>query len=111
MEVTRGELTLARIEQHVIQLEGSDQTLTVQLRDITGYPAGQSLHVEPAETMVIPEQSASELSDLALRNSPLIKEAEDDRSARQHILKGDARELLVAQRQLDRRVRSFDQIQ
>jgi len=88
MEVTRGELTLARIEQHVIQLEGSDQTLTVQLRDMTGYPPDQSLQVEPAETMVIPEQSASELSDLALRNSPLIKEAEDDLSARQHILKG-----------------------
>jgi outer membrane protein TolC len=88
MEVTRGELTLARIEQHVIQLEGSDQTLTEQLRDMTGYAEGQALEVEPSETIVIPEQSAAELSDLALRNSPLIKEAEDDRSARQHILKG-----------------------
>jgi outer membrane protein TolC len=88
MEVTRGELTLARIEQHVVQLEGSDQTLTEQLRDMTGYADGRSLQVEPAETMVFPEQSAAELSGLALRNSPLIKEAEDDRTARQHILKG-----------------------
>ena len=88
MEVTRGELTLARIEQHVIQLEGSDQALTVQLRDMTGYAEGQPLEVEPAESVVISEQSAAELSDLALRNSPLIKEAEDERSARQHILKG-----------------------
>jgi outer membrane protein TolC len=88
MEVTRGELTLARIEQHVIQLEGSDQALTAQLRDMTGYAEGQPLEVQPSESMVIPEQSAAELSDLALRNSPLIKEAEDERSARQHILKG-----------------------
>jgi outer membrane protein TolC len=88
MEVTRGELTLARIEQHVIQLEGSDQALTAQLRDMTGYAEGQPLEVQPAESMVIPEQSAAELSDLALRNSPLIKEVEDERSARQHILKG-----------------------
>jgi outer membrane protein TolC len=88
MEVTRGELTLARIEQHVIQLEGNDQSLTAQLRDMTGYADGQALEVEPAETIVFPEQSATELSDLALRNSPLVKEAEDDRSARQHILKG-----------------------
>jgi outer membrane protein TolC len=88
MEVTRGELTLARIEQHVIQLEGSDQALTAQLRDMTGYAEGQPLEVQPAESMIIPEQSAAELSDLALRNSPLIKEAEDERSARQHILKG-----------------------
>jgi outer membrane protein TolC len=89
IEVTRGELTLARIEQHFIQLEGADHILTAQLRDMTGYPDSQALEVEPAETMVIPEQSTAELSDLALSNSPLIKEAEDDRSARQHLLKGE----------------------
>jgi outer membrane protein len=89
IEITRGELTLARIEQHVVQLEGRDQIVSEQLRIMTGLPADQALTVEPEELPAMPEQGAGELTEAALQNNLLVKEAEVERSAREHILKGE----------------------
>jgi outer membrane protein TolC len=89
IELTRGELSLAKTEQRIVQFETRDQILTEQLRDLTGIPADQPLEVSPEDLPEGPEQPAGELIDMALSNSPVIKEAENERSARQHILKGE----------------------
>ncbi len=89
MELTRGELNLARIEQRVIQLEGRDEILSEQLRDLAGLPSGQRVDVSAEE---LPEGAAEpegQLIDLALAYSLSVKEAENERSARQHILQGE----------------------
>jgi outer membrane protein len=90
IEVTKGELTLARIEHRVIQLEGRDDVLSEQLRDLTGLPADQKVEVSAEEELPAGvEQSAGQLMDLALASDPLLKEAENERLARQHVLKGE----------------------
>ena len=45
VEVTRAELTAARIEQRILQLEGREDTLETDLRRLTGAPAGQNIEV------------------------------------------------------------------
>jgi len=89
IELTRGELNLARTERRIIQFESRDQILTEQLRDLTGVPSDKPLEVSPEDLPEGPEQPAGELIDMALSNSSVIKEAENERSARQHILKGE----------------------
>ncbi len=89
MELTRGELNLARIEQRVIQLEGRDEILSEQLRDLAGLPSDQRVEVSAED---LPEGAAEpegQLIDLALAYSLSVKEAENERSARQHILQGE----------------------
>ena len=46
IEVTRGELTLARTRERIIKLEDRDDNLSAQIRDLTGIPEYQPLQVE-----------------------------------------------------------------
>ncbi len=89
IELTRGELSLAKIEQRVIQLEGRDETLSEQLRDVAGLPSGERVDVSAEELPEGAAEPGSDLVDLALASSPVLKEAENERSARQHVLKGE----------------------
>jgi outer membrane protein len=89
VEVTHSELMLARVHERMIHLEGREEILAQQLRDFTGLPDGQALAVETEEPSFASDQQEKELMALALENSPLIKEAEFERSARAHILKGE----------------------
>jgi outer membrane protein len=89
IEITRGELTLARVRERVIRLEGREEILAQQIRNFTGVPDGQALIVETEEPSFASEQQENELMTLALENSPLIREAEHERTARWHILKGE----------------------
>jgi outer membrane protein TolC len=89
IEITRGELTLARVRERVIRLEGREEILAQQIRNFTGVPDGLALVVETEEPSFASEQQENELLTLALENSPLIKEAEHERTARWHILKGE----------------------
>lgn len=89
LEVTKGELSVARIERRIVQLEGRDAILEQQLRDLTGIPADQRVEVAPEDLPAAAEQPAGELVDLAMSRSLDIKEAEKERSAREHIVKGE----------------------
>jgi outer membrane protein len=89
IEITRGELTLARVHERIIRLEGREEILAQQIRNFTGLPDGQRLAVETEEPSFASDQQESELMTLALENSPLVKEAEYERTARWHILKGE----------------------
>jgi outer membrane protein TolC len=92
IEVTRTQLTLARIAERVVKLEDREATLETQIRDLTGIPDSQSLEVEPADASFSAElatvQSEGEIESLAIQNDRSVAEAENERAAREHLLKG-----------------------
>jgi len=89
IEVTRIELTAARVRERIIKLEGREEIVSQQIRNFTGIPDGQSLDVETTEPSFVADQQESELMNLALQNDPTIKEDENERLAREHLLKGE----------------------
>ena len=92
IEITRTQLTLARIAESVVKLEDRDAYLDSQLRDLTGIPDGQSLDVQPADESfsekLATAQSESEIESMAIQNDQSLAEAENERQAREQLLKG-----------------------
>jgi outer membrane protein len=88
IEVTRSQLTTARIQERIIKLEGRDEALTQQIRNLTGLPDGEAIEVQPEEPGFENELQDAQLLDLGMHNDRDIQEAENDRLARQHILHG-----------------------
>jgi outer membrane protein TolC len=89
IEATRGELMLARIAQQIVQLEDRSQAIEDQLHDLTGIPSDQPIEVDQGDLPKIEEQPVAELVSQALQSSNDLKEAENERAARQEILKGN----------------------
>jgi outer membrane protein len=89
IEITRGELTLARIRERVIKLEGRDEILSQQMRNLMGGADDKRIDVETEERTFATDQQESEILNAALQHDPLIKEAEFERAARGDILKGE----------------------
>ena len=93
IEVTRSELTAARIRERVIKLEDRDVIVSEQIRNLTGIPDAQSIAVdteEPAFAAMRQDsgQQESELMSLALQSDPLLREDENERKAREDLWKG-----------------------
>ena len=88
LEVTRSDLTAARVQERIIKLESRDDTLTQQLRNVTGVADTQSIEVDTAEPSFATDMQEAELANLAIQSDRGIQEAENDRLARQHILRG-----------------------
>jgi len=88
VEITRGELALARVREHLIRLEGRDEVLSQQLRNLTGAPDDKLIEVETEEPAFATDQQESDVVKMALETDKTILEAERTRAARQHILHG-----------------------
>jgi outer membrane protein len=88
IEVTRSELTAARVQERIIKLEGREEILVQQIRNLTGMPDTQSVEVETGEPSFSTDLPESELANLAIQSDRGIQEAENDRKARQDILHG-----------------------
>jgi outer membrane protein TolC len=88
LENTRSQLTLARIRQRIIRLEDRDAILSLQLCNLTGTPEQQSLDLVSDETSFAVDQQETDMIAAALKSNPFVTEAEKERDARQHILKG-----------------------
>jgi len=88
LENTRSQLTLARIRQRIIRLEDRDAILSLQLSNLTGTPEQQSLELTSDETSFAVDQQETDMIAAALKANPFVTEAEKERDARQHILKG-----------------------
>ena len=89
IEVTRSELTTARIEQRVAQLEDREDSLSGELGDMLGLPADQPIEVSTED---IPGAATDEAKDLvaqAMANNVEIKQAEAEKRAREEKLKGE----------------------
>jgi len=88
IEETRSELTSARIQERLIKLQDRSDALSQQLRDLTGIPDSQSFDLESEEApSFATDLQSNQISELALQNDAGIKEAEDERSAREHLLR------------------------
>lgn len=88
IEVTRAQLTGARVEQRIVQLEGREETLEGQLRDWMGLPPDRRIEVE-SEDVPLDTQPTAELVAAAMANNPEIQQAESARRGREHRLKGE----------------------
>ncbi|MCI0626772.1 MAG: TolC family protein [Acidobacteria bacterium] len=89
LEVTRAQLSAARIEQRIARYEGQEDALAGDLRNLTGIVTDGPLNVETETLPLPPEQPIGDLVTLALENSPELKQAEAERRAREHRLKGE----------------------
>jgi len=89
IELTRAQLSAARVEQRIAQYEGREDALAADLRNLTGMVADAPLMVEPESLPLPPEQPIGELVALALQTSPELKQVEAERRAREHRLKGE----------------------
>ncbi len=96
IESTRSQLAVARIQERIVKLEDREETLDLQVRDLTGMPDSQSLQVEPEDqaftaqlaTDVAAVQSESQMVDLAVQNDRTVAEAEHERKAREDLFRG-----------------------
>jgi len=89
IENTRAQLTAARIEQRIVQLESREESLENELGSLTGLPPGERIVVAAEEIPAGPEQPPRELVELAVANSLELKEAEHERRAQQERVRGE----------------------
>jgi len=89
IEVTRAQLTAAKIERRIAQLESREEVLEGQLRDMMGLPADRRIEVAPEEVSLDSQQPTQDLVALALANNIEIQQAEQERRAREQRLKGE----------------------
>ncbi len=88
IEETRSELTAARIQEQIIKLEDRNESLTQQIHALTGMPDGQSIEVETEEPSFASGMQQAAMADWAVQNDIGVREAENERAARQQILRG-----------------------
>ncbi|MGH9789850.1 MAG: TolC family protein, partial [Candidatus Acidiferrales bacterium] len=89
IEVTRAQLTAARIEQRIVQHEGREEYLAGRLRQLMALPAGQEFEVSDEAVELAALDPVDDLISAALVNSTELKQAELERSAREHRLRGE----------------------
>ncbi len=114
IELTRAQLTAARIEQRIVHLEGREEALEGELRGLLGLPTNRRLEVEPEELPASADQPVRELVAMALAENSSIKRTEAERRAREHRLRGERIGYfptvdLVSQYALLARFNNFDQ--
>lgn len=106
IDVTRSQLTLARISENTVKLQDQEQALEQQLHQFTGVPestpiqaspqvpafaAGSASSGEAAEQISITPpglESESKLIDLGVQNDRTVIEAQNERAAREHEWRG-----------------------
>jgi outer membrane protein len=88
VETVRAELSAARAEQRIIELEGREESLVAELRALTGLQNDVPLAIVP-ETLSAPEQATRDLVTLALASSSELQKAERERRAREDRLQGE----------------------
>jgi outer membrane protein TolC len=89
IEVTRAQLTAARIEQRLAQLEDREDALSGELRDMMGLPSDQPIEVSTEEIPGAANDQAKDLVEQAMANNIELKQAETERRAREEKLKGE----------------------
>jgi len=62
--------------------------LTLQIRDLTGIPESRAVEVSAEEPSFTSDLQDSAMADTAVQNDRGIQEAENERAARQHTLRG-----------------------
>ena len=88
VETVRAELSVARAEQRIVELEGREQVLAAELRALTGLQNDAPLAIVP-ETVAAPDRATPDLVALALANSTELQQTDRERRAREDRLHGE----------------------
>ena len=91
VEVTKAQLTLAQVEQRILQLEGRQDELEVYLRNQMGLAAEQSMDVTPEDLPGAAEQEGANLIAMATQSNTQLAVAESDVRGKELRLKGEKR--------------------
>jgi len=91
VEVTRSQLTKARVVQRVLQLESREDELEVFLRRQTGLADNTPIEVSPEDLPGEAEQEGANLVALALQNNAALQLSEANVRAKEFRLTGEKR--------------------
>ena len=91
LEVTKAQLTKARVTQRILQLEGREDELEVFLRGQLALGEEQPIEVTPEDLPGEAEQAGANLVAMALQNNEGLLLAESDVRAKEFRLKGEKR--------------------
>lgn len=88
IDQTQADLTRAKIEEQVISLEGREDVLEENLRNLTGLPSTTPIVLAKVKLPPPRDLPTQELVTLALAHSPALQQAQMERKARLDELKG-----------------------
>jgi outer membrane protein len=88
IDETQAELTRAKIDEHLISLEGRQDVLEEDLRAATGIPESEPLVLTTATLPPEGDLTTEQLLTLAMAHSPELREAQIEAKARLANLKG-----------------------
>jgi outer membrane protein TolC len=89
IEVIRAQLTTARIEQRIAQLEDRDDSLSGELRDMMGFPPDEMIVVSTEEIPGAAAEISKDVVSEAMANNVELKQAQSELRAREFKLKGE----------------------
>jgi outer membrane protein len=89
IEVTKAQLTSAKIEQRIAQMEDRDDALSGELRDMMGVPEDQAIEVSSDDFPAAAVDASKDLVAQAMANNVELKQAETEKRAREEKLKGE----------------------
>jgi outer membrane protein len=91
VEVTRSQLTKARVVQRILQLEGRQDELEVFLRSQTGLALDTPIEVTPEDLPGAAEQEGANLVAMAMQSNTSLLADEADVRAKEYRLRGEKR--------------------
>lgn len=91
VEVTKAQLTRARITQRILHLEGRQDELEVLLRNQLGLGPDQPMEVAPEDLPGEADQAGADLVAAALQNNTGLRLAQSDVRSKEFRLKGEKR--------------------
>jgi len=94
VEITKAQLTKARVGQRLIQLEGREDELEVFLRSQLGLAENQPIEVSAEDLPGEAEQQGANLVAMAMQNNTGLQLAESDVRAKEFRLTGEKRAYL-----------------
>jgi outer membrane protein len=89
IEVIRAQLTTARIEQRIAQMEDRDEFLSGELRDMMGFPPDEMIEVSTEEIPGAGAEISKDVVSEAMANNVQLKQAQTELRAREFKLKGE----------------------
>ena len=89
IEVIRAQLTTARIEQRIAQMEDRDDFLSGELRDLMAMPPDERIEVSTEEIPGAAAEASADVVSEAMANNVELKQAQTELRAREFKLKGE----------------------
>jgi outer membrane protein len=89
IEVIRAQLTTARIEERIAQLEDRDDSLSGELRDVMGLPPDERIEVSTEEIPGAAVEASKDAVSEAMANNVELKQVQTELRAREFKLKGE----------------------